>query len=174
MSVRRFRSHGTGRFDPSELAAVGDHLVLEEGVRIFRPETVRLGTNVYLGHGALLKSYPSGGLEIGDDCWIGPYCQFSAKARITLGRAIGVGPGVQILTATHRDRGRGRPILDGELQWAPVTIGDGSDLGAGAIVLPGVTIGAGVQVGAGAVVDADLPDFSVAAGVPARVLRVRE
>ena len=45
--------HGTGRFDPSELAAVGENLILEEGVRIFRPETVRLGSNVYLGHDAV-------------------------------------------------------------------------------------------------------------------------
>ena len=48
------------------------------------------------------------------------------------------------------------------------------ELGAGATVLPGVRIGTGVQVGAGAVVSKDLPDFSVAAGVPARVLRMRD
>jgi acetyltransferase-like isoleucine patch superfamily enzyme len=55
-----------------------------------------------------------------------------------------------------------------------VTIGNGSDLGVGCTVLPGVTIGRGVQVGAGAVVASDLPDYAVAAGVPARVIRFRD
>jgi acetyltransferase-like isoleucine patch superfamily enzyme len=172
--VRRFHSHGTGRFDPAELAAIGENAVFEEGVRIFRPDTIRLGDNVYVGHGTLLKGYPDGGIEIGDDCWIGPYCQLSGAARITIGSGVGIGPAVQILTSTHRDPGHGRPILDGELQRAPVRVGDGTDLGAGAIVLPGVRIGVGVQVGAGAVVSEDLPDYAVAAGVPAQVLRLRD
>lgn len=172
--MRRFHSHGTGRFDPADLAATGENVVFEEGVRIFRPDTVRLGDNVYLGHGTLLKGYPDGGIEIGDDCWIGPYCQFSAAATITIGAGVGIGPAVQILTSTHRDPGRHRPILDGELQRAPVHIGDGADLGAGVIVLPGVRIGAGVQVGAGAAVSVNLPDFTVAVGVPARVIRWRD
>ena len=54
-----------------------------------------------------------------------------------------------------------------------VEIGDHSDVGIGAIILPGVTIGRGVQVGAGAVVTCDLPDSVVAAGVPARALHKR-
>ena len=58
--------------------------------------------------------------------------------------------------------------------FAPVHIGDGSDLGVGSTILPGVTVGRGVQVGAGAVVAEDVPDFAVVAGVPARVLRYRE
>ena len=63
--------------------------------------------------------------------------------------------------------------MHGELVFAPVVIGAGSDLGTGAIVLPGVTIGKGVQLGAGAVVTKDVPDYAVAAGNPARVLRLR-
>ena len=54
---------------------------------------------------------------------------------------------------------------------APVVIGDGSWLGTNAVVLPGVTIGRHVAVGAGSVVTGDLPDNSVAAGVPARIIK---
>ena len=55
-----------------------------------------------------------------------------------------------------------------------VEIGDHSDVGTGAIILPGVTIGWGVQVGARAVVTSNLPDYAVAAGVPARLLHKRD
>jgi maltose O-acetyltransferase len=54
-----------------------------------------------------------------------------------------------------------------------VVIEDDGDLGIGAIVLPGVTIGRGAQIGAGAVVSRDIPAYSVAMGVPARVVRER-
>jgi acetyltransferase-like isoleucine patch superfamily enzyme len=171
--VRAFRTHGDGRFDPADLGSRGDGGVIEDGVLIFRPDLIHLGRNVYLGHRATLKAYPGGGVRIGDDSWIGPSCFLSGKAELVIGAGVGVGPGVQILTSTHQDPGRGRPIMDGELERGPVRVGDGSDIGAGAILLPGVTIGRGVQVGAGAVVSDDLPDFSVAAGMPARVLRMR-
>ena len=172
--MRAFRTHGDGRFRPSDLASHGEGGVIEEGVLVFRPDHVHLGTNVYLGHRATLKAYPGGGVWIGDDSWIGPSCFLSGKAELRIGEGVGVGPGVQILTSTHRDPGRELPIMEGELELGAVRIGDGSDIGAGAIVLPGVTIGRGVQVGAGAVVGDDLPDFAVAAGVPARVLRLRD
>jgi acetyltransferase-like isoleucine patch superfamily enzyme len=51
-----------------------------------------------------------------------------------------------------------------------VIIGAGTWLGIGVVVLPGVTIGQGCAVGANAVVTRDLADFSVAVGVPARVI----
>jgi acetyltransferase-like isoleucine patch superfamily enzyme len=52
-----------------------------------------------------------------------------------------------------------------------VSIGDGSWLGHGSVVLPGVTIGRHVVIGANSVVTKDIPDFSVAVGVPAKVIR---
>ena len=55
-----------------------------------------------------------------------------------------------------------------------IVLGDNVWLGTGAKVLDGVRIGSDVVVGANAVVNADLPDGAVAAGVPARVLRLRQ
>ena len=53
----------------------------------------------------------------------------------------------------------------------PVSIGDGSWIGHGAVVLPGSRIGRHVTIGANSVVSGDIPDFSVAVGSPARVIR---
>lgn len=54
-----------------------------------------------------------------------------------------------------------------------VTIGDETDVGAGAVCLPGVSLGRACVIGAGAVVTGDVPAFSVAVGVPARVVKTR-
>lgn len=80
-----------------------------------------------------------------------------------------IGPGVQLLTATH-------PLEPGPRRdkWEaaePITIGDNVWLGGGVIVCPGVTIGADTVLGAGSVVTKDLPAGVIAVGSPARVLR---
>ena len=167
------QSHGSGRFRPEQLRALGEGSCLEEGVRIFHPENVSLGRGVYVGHEAMLKGYHRGLLEIGDGSWIGQRCFFHAAGGLRIGRNVGVGPEVKILTSAHAEAGRSLPILHSPLRFAPVVIEDDADIGVGAIILPGVTIGRGAQIGAGAVVTRDVPRFSVAAGNPARVLRER-
>jgi acetyltransferase-like isoleucine patch superfamily enzyme len=166
-------SHGTGHFARGDLAACGDGCVFEEGVRVFHPDRVWIGRDVYVGHDAILKGYHAGDLRIGDGSWIGQQCFFHAAGDLTIGRSVGVGPGVRILTSSHREAGRDTPILHAPLDFAPVVVEDDADLGVGAIVLPGVTVGRGAQVGAGAVVTRDVPPYSVVAGNPARVLRER-
>ena len=93
---------------------------------------------------------------------------------ITIGRDVGIAPRAMILTSSHAETPLPTPIMHGALEFGPVEIGDGSDVGLGAIVLPGTRLGAGVLVGAGSVVKGDFPDGAVIAGVPARVLRDRE
>jgi acetyltransferase-like isoleucine patch superfamily enzyme len=173
--VKRFASHGSGEFDVEQLASVGRNVVIERGVRIFHPESITLGDNVYVGHDTILKGYYKGpGMHIGSDTWIDQQCFFHSAGGLTIGTSVGIGPGVRIITSTHVDPGPDHAIMEGPIEFTPVRIGDGTDLGVGCTILPGVTIGEGVQVGAGAVVASDLPDLAVAAGVPARVLRFRD
>lgn len=167
------RSHGTGRFSPDDLAACGDGCVFEEGSLVFHPERVWIGRGVYVGHGAILKGYHAGDLRIGDGAWIGQQVFLHAAGDLTLGVNVGVGPGVRIITSTHRESGRHTPILHAPIECSPVIVEDDADLGVGAIILPGVTVGRGAQVGAGAVVTRDVPPYTVVAGNPARVLRER-
>jgi len=167
------RSQGSGRFDPADLGALGEGAVIEEGVLVFKPQHVFIGRDVYIGHRAILKGDTRAPLEIGDDSWIGQDCALFCAGGITLGRNVGMGPKSMILSAIHEEVDFAVPIIDGAVTAAPVTIGDGADIGLGAIILPGVRIGAGVFVGAGAVVTRDVPDGAIVAGVPARVLRMR-
>lgn len=171
--MRAFRSRGDGSFTLDDLGAVGEGVVLEDGVRVFHPGNVFLGRNVYVGHGTILEGYHDGRLEIGADTWIGAGCHLHAAAGLAIGEKVGIGPGVRIITSTHRVGAAGDVILEAPVVFDPVAVGDGCDLGVSCVVMPGVTIGEHVQVGAGAVVTRDLPANSVAAGVPARVLRSR-
>lgn len=171
--MRRFQSHGDGRFDRSDFRAIGEHVVFEDGVRVWHPETISLGENVYVGHDAMLKGYYKGELAIGDDTWLGQGVFLHSAGRITIGQRVGVGPFVKMLTSFHAEAGRDVSILAAPLEFAPIVVEDDSDLGVGAILLPGVTVGRGAQVGAGAVVTRHVPPYAVVAGNPARVLRTR-
>ncbi|MBX3191932.1 MAG: acyltransferase [Labilithrix sp.] len=167
------RSHGTGLFSPGDLARLGTGVVFEDGVLIFHPENVEIGDDVYVGHRAILKGYFKNRMIIGRGTWIGQMCFFHSAGGITIGENVGIGPCVKILTSSHQLDDVSKPILHAPVDFAPVTIGDGADLGVGSIILPGVTIGKGAQIGAGAVVTASVPDFAIASGVPAKVMRHR-
>jgi len=65
----------------------------------------------------------------------------------------------------------GQPVMDCPLTTKKVIIKDGAHIGIGAIIMPGVTIGKGAIIGAGSVVTKDIPDYSVAVGVPAKVIK---
>lgn len=166
-------SHGTGRFDPEELGTVGERVVFEEGVLVFNPAHVHLGDDVYVGHRAMLKGDTRNPLVVGSGSWIGPDCYLHSAGGIRIGANVGLAPRVMILTSRHAETPRATPLIFGELELAPVEIGDGCDVGLGAIVLPGARIGANVLVGAGAVVTGEFSDEVVIAGIPARVLRER-
>jgi maltose O-acetyltransferase len=117
---------------------------------------------------------------IGEFSYVNLNCTFLDSARITIGDRVLIGPGVQLITATHPVAPEERTIafpadpgfpFRAVSEAHPITIGDDVWIGAGAIILPGVTIGAGTTIGAGSVVTRSVPAGVVAAGNPARILR---
>lgn len=88
---------------------------------------------------------------------------------MTIGDRVLFGTGVSLITATHETSLQSR--RDNVEYAEPITIGDDCWFGANVTVLPGVTIGRGCTIGAGSVVTKDVPEYSVAMGVPARVVR---
>ena len=171
--VKLYASHGTGEFRREQFAAIGEHVIFEAGVLVFHPETISLGQNLYIGHGAVLKGYYDSRMSIGDNTWIGQQVFIHSSGGVTIGRNVGIGPAVKILTSRHREEGIHIPIIQSEVERAPVVIEEDCDIGIGSIILPGVTLGRGTQVGAGAVVTRSVAPYSVVAGVPARVMRNR-
>lgn len=168
------RTHGTGEFSLDLFGRLGTNVVLEPGILVFHPENIEIGDEVYIGHRTILKGYYENKMIIGSGTWIGQMCFFHSAGGITIGKEVGIGPCVSILTSSHQLDRVERPILHGPLIFAEVRIDDGADIGVGVILLPGVHVGEGAQVGAGAVVAEDVPPFAIVAGVPSRVLRMRQ
>lgn len=167
------KSHGTGKFNKTDFRKLGEGVVFESDVLVFHPENISIGHNVYIGHQTILKGYHKGQLTIGDGSWIGQQCFFHSAGNLQIGKNVGIGPGVKIITSYHSEEGIIKPVLYSKILFEQVTVGDDSDLGVGSIVLPGVIIGKGVVVGAGAVVTRDVPDYAVVVGSPARIIRYR-
>lgn len=168
-----YASHGSGIFSPEQLGKIGKNVIFEPGVLIFHPENVKIGDNVYIGHNTILKAYHKNYLIIGDHSWIGQNCFLHSAGGIEIGRGVGIGPMVTIISSKHLAERLDVPVMFTDLRFAPVVLCDGCDIGVGAILLPGVTIGEGAVVGAGAVVTRNIPDFEVWAGVPAKFIRKR-
>jgi acetyltransferase-like isoleucine patch superfamily enzyme len=112
-------------------------------------------------------------MVIGSNTWIGQLSYINSAGGVEIGCDVGIGPCVKIMTSRHGEEGRDVPVLLCGLEFASVKIEDGSDIGIGAIILPGVTVGRGAIVGAGAVVTRDVEPFAIVAGVPARPIGER-
>ena len=161
-------------------AAFGDGSVLAfPPGAIFGEAWIEIGSGTVVGQHVSITAGtvpgqdlgPASLLRIGDGCVIGRGSHIVAHQRVDIGDDVFTGPYVYI---TDQNHGYADPEVPIGRQWpanAPVSIGAGSWLGAGAIVLPGSCIGRHVVVGAGSVVRGQVPDHCVVAGVPARIVR---
>jgi acetyltransferase-like isoleucine patch superfamily enzyme len=157
-------------------AEFGRGSVLEPPVRLENQGRISIGRDVFVGPGCCLQTLDEGddggAIEIGDGVNIAGSCVISAASRIRLGRSVLLARNVYIADHRHAFEDPTRPVLDqGVADLRPVEIGDGAWLGQNVVVCPGVRIGRGAVVGANAVVTEDVPDYAVAVGVPARVVR---
>ncbi|HEY5562652.1 MAG TPA: DapH/DapD/GlmU-related protein [Clostridiaceae bacterium] len=173
MHSKLWTSEGPGIPDMSKLKKCGENVIIEDGVRIMFPENIEIGDNVYIGHDTILKGYYNSILKIGSNTWIGQQCFIHGAAGVTIGENVGIGPMVKIHGAKHKEAGVNVPILFSELEYLPIFIEDNCNIGMGSVILPGVTIGEGSKIGANAVVTKDIPALSIAVGVPAKVIKTR-
>src|SRR5690349_22807265 len=111
----------------------------------------------------------SGPVSIGRGTYVNANCLFDGSAAIDVGERCAFGPGVMLITSSHELAGPEQRA--GAVTAAPIRIGNGTWIGAGAKILPGVTVGAGCVIAAGAVVTRDCEPNTLYGGVPAQALR---
>jgi acetyltransferase-like isoleucine patch superfamily enzyme len=146
---------------------------------IFNERYIHIGTGTMIGPNCTLSAGMVPGQEcifdpvvkIGDRCLIGKGSGIVGHLSIDIGNDVWTGHHVYITDQNHGYENLDLPISQQAMPERPVVIGDGSWLGFGTVVLPGATIGKHVVVGANSVVTGHLPDYCVAAGVPAKVIR---
>lgn len=124
------------------------------------------------GWGPGHPNLPDEVVRIGDRCLIGRGSSVIGHESIVIGDDVWTGYDVRITDMNHGYENLDVPIAAQHMEPEPVRIGDGTWLGHHVVVLPGVTIGRHATIGAGSVVTSDIPDFAVAVGVPAKVVRM--
>ena len=131
-----------------------------------------LGGWVHLGDGTVLRCH-EGVLRIGDKCVFGQNNTINCHLDVEIGPECIIADSVYIGDFDHRTDLTSTPIRRQGLIKSPVTIGPDVWLGVKSTVLRGSRIGRGSVIGANAVVRGEIPEFSIAVGVPARIIADR-
>lgn len=147
--------------------------VLERNSRLYalgKDARITIGTGTTIYPYALLKAN-GGTIAIGNYCSVNDYSVFLGLGGITLGNNVHIASHAVIAAETHPYDKLESFEFSAQMQGKGITIGDCVWVGAHAVILDGVTLGTGAVIGAGAVVTGDIPPYSVAVGVPARVIK---
>lgn len=146
-------------------------------MRVSGEQWISVGSGVYFGSGCWLNAVPECPvskpvIEIGDGCSFSGACVISAASSVKLGREVLLARNVYIADHDHAYTDTTKAIrYQGITNVARVVIDDGAWLGQNVVITAGTHIGRGAVVGANAVVTRDVPDYSLAVGVPARVIK---
>lgn len=143
-----------------------------------QPERIRLGKRVYIGPGCRLEAVPAEGadkrktvLDIGDRVRVGHRVTISAVNRVVIGAETNIASGCYIGDNNYAIDPEGPAYLDQPVTGAETRIGRSVWIGQNVCVLAGATIGDRSVIGAGSVVRGNIPPYSMAVGVPARVVK---
>jgi acetyltransferase-like isoleucine patch superfamily enzyme len=168
--VKRFLRAGEGiRIGRGFVVHGPERITVEDGVSIASHVTLRA-----------MAEYPwtsppqrfESAIVLKRGCFINSFTEIAAAGRITIGESVMIGQQCCIVDMNHGYEDVTRPVKAQAVRVrGEIRIGDGSWLGAHCVVVGGVTIGRHCTVGAHSLVNHDLPDFCVAAGTPARILK---
>lgn len=137
------------------------------------PGHIQIAEHVTLGQGVVLDSW-GGNIILQKSVFLGPYVVIYGHGGVMIKQNTLIAMHCRILSSNHMVPSQDILIRSQPDILLPTKIGQDVWLGAGVTVLGGVTIGDGCVVGAGAVVTKDLPPYSIALGIPAKVVRMRE
>jgi acetyltransferase-like isoleucine patch superfamily enzyme len=144
-------NNATGNDTAREMLSEITGQLIDESTTVFTPFHINLGIFTRIGKGVFINFD----------------CTFLDIGGITIEDGVLIGPNVKITSEGHPLE----PAKRKDLLVKPVLIKRNAWIGAGAIILPGVTVGENAVVAAGAVVSRDVPDNTVVAGIPAKVIK---
>ncbi len=133
--------------------------------KIINFSNVKIKKGSFIQDHVYLRAGMNGSILIGNNVAINSFARLFGHGGITVGDNSQIGPGATLTTTSHD--------MDKDMvaTFRPIMIGEWSWIGANAIILAGITIGNHVVIGAGSVVTKDIPDYSVAVGSPAKVIK---
>lgn len=158
--------------------ACGKRALFRLPCTIYKAKNISLGSVCYFGPHSWLQATPATPevkapiIKIGSHFSATSHLHISAVLSVTIEDKVLIARFVHISDHSHQTGDLDRPIVDqGRTTPKPVLIKTGAWIGQGVVICPGVTIGRNCVIGANSVVTRDIPDFTVAAGAPARVVK---
>jgi acetyltransferase-like isoleucine patch superfamily enzyme len=157
------------RLETDGIAFIGPRVTLQIG----RGGRIELGRWSWLGHGTKIRCH-EGVVQIGAKTVLGQECTISAYQHVSIGRECVIADRVMLIDFDHGVVEVDRPIRLQGIYKRDVRVGNNVWIGYGACILRGVTIGDNAIIGTSAVVTKDVPANAVVAGIPGRVVRMRD
>lgn len=154
----------------------GNNVVIERGAMLWidtESSYITIGDDSYLSSYCILKTF-DGWIKMGNNCTVNNYAILYGHGGLEIGNDVRIAAQVIVISMNHVFEDPDTPIWKQGIKAKGIKIEDDVWIGAGAKVLDGVTIGKGSVVGAGAVVTDNIPPYSIAIGVPAKVIKKRE
>lgn len=137
-------------------------------VEMFDKSKMKIGSFLMMRGPLYLKCTEEAKMEIGNECFFNNNCSVTAVEKIIIGNQCKFANNLVVIDHDHAiENGHATAKLISK----PVRIGDNVWVGANCTILKGVNIGNGAIIAAGAVVTRDVPEYTIAAGVPARVIK---
>jgi len=163
-----FTSRLAGKISDMDFSVQCDGRVHVSGTR-----NIHLGKRCRLGMETELRTMENGKIHLGDDTRLNRGCTLTSYSEIFIDDFTIIGEFVSIRDANHGMK-LGKPMRYQPHTLKNIRIGQDVWIARGSCILAGVTIGEGSVIGANSVVTKDIPPHSIAAGVPAKVIKKRE
>jgi acetyltransferase-like isoleucine patch superfamily enzyme len=166
---RRLLTLSGRRIETDGMLFLGPRMQLQIG----RGASVRFGRFAWIGRGTKIRCH-EGRVEIGAKTVLGQDCTISAYQRVRIGQQCVVADRAMFIDFDHNVADVETPIRHQGIYKRDVVVGSNVWIGYNAQILRGVSVGDNAIIGSNSVVTRDIPANAVAAGAPARVIRMRE